>query len=241
MWTTRLLIIAALVTPHAARASSDPQLVVLKYDSPGWNPRPTALRQLAWEIKRRTSVELDVSTATVAIDSDDIFRYPLLVLHGDREFAPLPRQAIRNLGRHLSAGGLLWIDGSEGLADGGFERSARRMLERVFPGSSLAPLSAEHVLLKSFYLVDRFGGRVLARPYVEAILLGDRVAVILGVNDHAGAYAKDDFGNWTYRVSGGERQREMALRFGLNVVLYALCLDYKTDQVHIPFILKRRR
>ncbi len=29
--------------------------------------------------------------------------------------------------------------------------------------------------------------------------------------------------------------------WGVNLVMYALCLDYKEDQVHIPFILQRRR
>jgi hypothetical protein len=28
---------------------------------------------------------------------------------------------------------------------------------------------------------------------------------------------------------------------GVNLVMYALCLDYKADQVHVPFIMKRRR
>ena len=40
---------------------------------------------------------------------------------------------------------------------------------------------------------------------------------------------------------GGERQREMAFRLGINLAMYALCLDYKADQVHVPFILKKRR
>ena len=35
--------------------------------------------------------------------------------------------------------------------------------------------------------------------------------------------------------------REYALRVGVNAFMYTLCLDYKQDQVHIPFILKRRR
>ena len=34
---------------------------------------------------------------------------------------------------------------------------------------------------------------------------------------------------------------EMAARWGINIVMYAMCLDYKADQVHIPFILKRRQ
>ena len=42
-------------------------------------------------------------------------------------------------------------------------------------------------------------------------------------------------------VHGGEAQRERAIRFGVNLMMYALCTDYKADQVHIPFLLKRRR
>ena len=38
----------------------------------------------------------------------------------------------------------------------------------------------------------------------------------------------------------GDRQRELAIRRGVNIVMYALCVEYKADQVHIPFILKRR-
>ena len=68
-----------------------------------------------------------------------------------------------------------------------------------------------------------------------------RLAVILSLNDLAGAVARDEFGEWEYDVGpGGEGAREMTFRLGLNVVMYALCLDYKEDQVHIPFILQRR-
>jgi hypothetical protein len=40
-------------------------------------------------------------------------------------------------------------------------------------------------------------------------------------------------------VPGGNRQREMAIRFGINVVMYALTGNYKTDQVHVPALLRR--
>jgi hypothetical protein len=70
----------------------------------------------------------------------------------------------------------------------------------------------------------------------------DRALVLLGVNDMLGAWSRDNFGNYDYDVfPGGDRQREMSLRLGLNIVMYALCLDYKEDQVHVPFILKRRK
>ena len=40
-------------------------------------------------------------------------------------------------------------------------------------------------------------------------------------------------------VPGGEQQREMAYRFGINLVMYVLTGNYKSDQVHVPAILER--
>jgi len=40
-------------------------------------------------------------------------------------------------------------------------------------------------------------------------------------------------------VPGGERQREMAFRTGVNIVMYALTGNYKTDLVHMPALLER--
>jgi len=90
--------------------------------------------------------------------------------------------------------------------------------------------------------LDRHGGRVASRAFLEGLYVGDRLAVVLSTNDLAGAIARDEFGEWEYDVGvGGDVTREMTFRLGINLVMYALCLDYKEDQVHIPFILKRRR
>ncbi len=40
-------------------------------------------------------------------------------------------------------------------------------------------------------------------------------------------------------VPGGERQREMAYRFGINLLMYVLTGNYKADQVHVPAIMER--
>ena len=40
-------------------------------------------------------------------------------------------------------------------------------------------------------------------------------------------------------VPGGERQREFAYRFGINLLMYVLTGNYKGDQVHVPAILER--
>jgi hypothetical protein len=102
----------------------------------------------------------------------------------------------------------------------------------------------DHVLTKSFYLMQEFPGRwAEGRVWVEAA--DDRVndgvsTVIVGGNDWAGAWAVDGSGLPIYPVvPGGERQREMAYRFGINLVMYALTGNYKSDQVHVPAILER--
>ena len=66
-------------------------------------------------------------------------------------------------------------------------------------------------------------------------------SVIIGSNDWVGSWA-DSFGQKNFNRfnnSPDSRQREMAMRFGVNLVMYALTGNYKADQVHIPHILKR--
>ena len=41
--------------------------------------------------------------------------------------------------------------------------------------------------------------------------------------------------------SAGNQGRESAFRFGVNLLMYATCLNYKRDQVHVPALLKRRK
>ncbi|MEX2407785.1 MAG: DUF4159 domain-containing protein, partial [Rhodovibrionaceae bacterium] len=102
----------------------------------------------------------------------------------------------------------------------------------------------EHVLTKAFYLMQDFPGRYAGGDlWIEDTeeTRNDGVAsVIIGSNDWAGAWAINDVGQPRFAVlPGGERQREMAYRAGVNVVMYALTGNYKSDQVHIPFILER--
>jgi hypothetical protein len=124
----------------------------------------------------------------------------------------------------------------------------RRLLGRLdLP--PLEPVPPDHVLTKSFYLMHRFPGRwdggqvwVEASAAAEAgNLANDGVStIVVGSNDYAAAWARDPDGRPLYPVTpGGERQREMAERFGVNLVIYALTGNYKSDQVHVPALLER--
>lgn len=208
-----------------------------------WNPRSTALKRLAWEIDKRTSIATVAETPEVRLsDKAALRRYPLLFLGGDRAFAAPREDDLAHLRSHLALGGMLVIDSSDSRPGGGFDQSVRSLLKRLWPSEPLKPLSADHVLYKSFYLLRTPVGRVATVPFLEGIERDGRLVVVYSQNDLGGAWARDAFGQWEHEVyPGGEHQREMAFRLGINLAMYALCLDYKSDQVHLPFILRRRQ
>lgn len=209
-----------------------------------WNPRPAALRRMAWELEKRTSLEAELEAAKVALTSDKLHESPFLYFAGDRAFDLPPAAGIEALRRYLTFGGFLLIDSAEGSTDGAFDQSVRKLMDAVFPRPSknLEIIPPDHVAFKSFYLLDRPLGRLAIAPALEGVLRDDRLVAVYVGNDLGGAWARDDFGNYDFPCEpGGEQQRELAFRFGVNLVMYALCLDYKTDQVHVPFIMKRRR
>ena len=157
--------------------------------------------------------------------------------------------AIASVNRYLAGGGLILFDTADqnmvGLS-GGIGPGAIR-LQEIASGLDVPPLipvASDHVLTRAFYLLKDFPGRwVGGTLWVETpqTRVNDGVAsVIVGSNDFAAAWAIDDYGQPLYPVTpGGERQREMAYRFGVNLVMYALTGRYKEDQVHVPAILER--
>jgi Domain of unknown function (DUF4159) len=211
---------------------------------PSWNPRPAALRRLAWELEKRTSIEVDLEATKVALSSDKLHETPFLYFAGDRAFDLPPTSQVEALRRYLTFGGFLLVDSAEGSVGGAFDQSVRKLLDAVFPrpAKNLEIVPAEHVVFKSFYLLDQPLGRLAIAPALEGITRDTRLVSVYVANDLGGAWSRDDFGNNDFPCEpGGEQQRELAFRFGVNVAMYALCLDYKTDQVHVPFIMKRRR
>lgn len=231
------------MAPNLIGAAETSDLTIGRLDLGGAsNPRPTSLRRLLWEVTQRTSIEVNLDAESVSPDSKALFRHPLLIWSGSGAFRALKEDAVRRLRRHLTYGGMLLIDSADADPGGPFDVSVRRTMRRVLPRTEFEKIPNDHVIYKSFYLVDYQAGRTLRVPYIEGIMVDKRYAVVYCQNDLGGAWARDAFGRWEYEVTpGGERQREMAFRLGINLVMYALCLDYKDDLVHTPFILKRRR
>ena len=119
----------------------------------------------------------------------------------------------------------------------------------------LEPVPRDHVLTKTFYLLRDFPGRFNSgQLWVEALPTvseaeasarpargGDGVSsIIITSNDMAGAWAMQADGQPMLPMLEGEpRQRELAFRAGVNIVMYTLTGNYKADQVHVPALLER--
>jgi hypothetical protein len=234
---------AALALPGRARAVADASKLVIGLVQHGgdWNPRPSALRRLGWELTRRTSIETANEPVPVRLDRTGLHRHPLLVLAGAGSFPAFSEAERAALRRHLQYGGSLLVDAADGSDGTGFDAAVRRELGRVLPAAPMEQVPRDHVLHKSFYLLDRQGGRLLVKPWLEAQALDGRLAVVYSQNDLGGAWARSELGEWEYPCTpGGEAQRETAIRLGVNIAMYALCTDYKDDAVHLPFIMRRR-
>src|SRR5262249_32923807 len=209
-------------------------------------PRPGALRRLAWEVEKRTSVDVARGPVLVTPTRHPLHETPFLTWWGERGPERRSAAGMGALRRFLTFGGFLLIDSAEGSTDGAFDGSVRKLVSAVFPpvgaAKSLEVVPSDHVVYKSFYLLDRPLGRLAIAPAMEAVIRDGRIVAAYVANDLGGAWQRDDFGNYDFPCQpGGERQRELAFRMGVNLVMYALCLDYKADQVHVPFIMKRRR
>ena len=216
------------------------------------------LTGLGYVLRQRTSYE---PSEPVGVDpaKDDLSFYPLLYWPMDPREKNLTPAALSKISDYMKLGGTILFDTRDltlGAARGE-SNPGEATLRRLTAGLDLPPLEtlpADHVLTKTFYILHNFPGRWDGgQLWVEALPPpdkngdngpargGDGVSpVIIGGNDWAAAWAMDPSGRPLNEVvPGGEAQREIALRFGINVVMYALTGNYKTDQVHAPALLQR--
>jgi hypothetical protein len=194
----------------------------------------------SWELIRRTSAPARLTVGSVAADSTELLAEPFTVWLGSDAVAPLSEPEVRGLRNYLTLGGVLFVDDSNPEV-GAFGRSVRQELQRILPESPIVPLPPQHVLYKSYYLLDRPYGRVEGPDHLEAIIGGKMLRVLISSHDLIGAMAQQRGGGWTFPVEPrGQEQRELAMRLAVNLAMYVLCLDYKDDQVHAEELMRRR-
>lgn len=208
----------------------------------------------------RTSVE-PAAPVGVDLETDELAFFPVLYWPITTDQPRPSSEAYTKLNAYLRSGGLILFDTRD--ADiarfGGASPNGRKLQDLAAPLDipPLEPLPSDHVLTRTFYLLQDFPGRHTSRDvWVEAAPpdaeqvdgmpfrnLNDGVTpVVIGGNDWAAAWATRPNGAPLVPIGrgfSGERQRELAFRFGVNLVMHVLTGNYKSDQVHVPALLDR--
>jgi Domain of unknown function (DUF4159)/Aerotolerance regulator N-terminal len=217
---------------------------------------------LSDKLWQRTSIE-PMMPMGVDIEKDELAFFPFLYWPVVAGAAQPSDAAYAKLNQYLRTGGMILFDTRD--ADltgfGGGTTPEGQALQIVADGLDIPPLEPmppDHVLTRTFYLLQEFPGRhqggqvwVEASPNAEAVAaegmpfrnLNDGVTpVVIGGADWAAAWATDDSGMPLVQVGrgfAGEQQREIAYRFGINLIMHVLTGNYKSDQVHVPALLER--
>ncbi|WP_417720610.1 DUF4159 domain-containing protein [Salipiger sp.] len=208
----------------------------------------------------RTSVE-PAEPMGVDLETDELAFFPLLYWPVTPSQPTPSPAAYAKLNEYLRSGGMILFDTRDAdVAGFGAASPEGRKLRDLAAPLDIPPLEQvpqDHVLTRTFYLLQDFPGRYNSRDvWVEAAPpdaelvegmpfrnLNDNVTpVVIGGNDWASAWAMDERGNPMIRIGSGfagERQREIAYRFGVNLVMHVLTGNYKSDQVHVPALLDR--
>ena len=268
---TVLLLVSLMPRPYAVAQDLDPDLVraadevalayVITGDTEIDRISEQGLAGLSAALRQRTSVEPGQPIG-IDLDSDDLSLLTFLYWPMTREQAAPSPQAYMRVNAFMRSGGVILFDTRDGDVTGvGGPDMGDTLQQLAAPLDipQLAHIPEDHVLTRTFYLLQDFPGRWQGNPvWVEAPPAGvqaedgvpfrrlnDGVSpVIIGGNSWAEAWAIDDDGYPVFPIGTGwegEEQREMSFRFGINLVTYVLTGNYKSDQVHVPALLDRLR
>lgn len=264
------LLTLPLAPPAAAQDVADDGAVtataevILAYVITG-DPRvdeisEAGLRGLSDTLFFRTSVE-PANPIGVNLELDELAFFPILYWPITQDQPRPSGDAYARLNAYLRSGGMIVFDTRD--ADiarfGSSSLNGRKLQQLAAPLDvpPLEPIPQDHVLTRTFYLLQDFPGRHIGRDvWVEAAPpdaeqiegmpfrnLNDGVTpVVIGGNDWAAAWAMSETGVPLIPIGrgfAGERQRELAYRFGVNLVMHVLTGNYKSDQVHVPALLDR--
>ncbi|MFN3348105.1 DUF4159 domain-containing protein [Pseudorhodoplanes sp.] len=199
------------------------------------------------------------------IARDELAFFPLIywpIVPGAAKPSP---EALARIDTYMKQGGTVLFDTRDAImappGPGGEARSPGMLALREILASldipELEPVSKDHVLTKTFFLLRDFPGRFnTGQLWVEALPAGEDLdgeiearparagdgvsSIMITSNDLAGAWAmRPDGQQMLPMVASEPRAREMAYRAGVNIVMYALTGNYKADQVHVPALLER--
>jgi len=208
-----LILVTIVVTGAVPRGVTVAQV---KYRGGGdWYANPTALPNLLTALRARTEIEVAERPATVSLDDEELFLYPIIHMTGHGRVTFAPDEAV-NLRSYLERGGFLWADDNYGM-----DQYFRAEIQKVLPDDPLVELPHDHDIYHSFYdftsglpkIHEHDGGP----PHGYGIYHDGRLVVFYSFNTDIGDGMEDSEVH-----NDPPEKREAALRMGVNILVYAL-------------------
>ena len=193
------------------------QIARLQYEGGGdWYNDPDVIPNLVKFIKKYVNIELEDSQAVVHVSSREIFKYPIVYLTGHGNLFLRDIDA-KNLREYLISGGFLYVDDDYGL-----DKYFRKEIKKVFPNRNLIELPLDHPLFNIYWKFPRGLPKIHEHypgpPKAYGIFYGGRLVVLYTYNSNISD-------GWTPRHNDPPQKREEALRFGMNIVLFATLMQ----------------
>lgn len=192
------------------------QIARLKYSGGGdWYNDPSAEVNLLKFVQANTNIKVNAQYKFVDVSSDEIFSYPFLFLtgHGNIVFST---DEVNRLRKYLENGGFLYIDDDYGL-----DKAIRREMKKVFPGNDFIEVPFSHKIFNIFYKFENGIPKTHEHdknpPQTFGIFLGNRLSVLYTFESNpSDGWADPEVHN------DPKDKREEALKFGTNIIIYAL-------------------
>lgn len=192
------------------------KLARVKYSGGGdWYNDPSAEVNLLNFIRKNTNIPVEPVYEYVDLSSDNLFSYPILFLTGHGNMN-LSNKEVENLRAYLENGGFLYIDDDYGL-----DEFVKREFQKIFPAQKFTELPFSHEIFRSHYIftsgVPKIHEHDNKPPQAFGIFCGGRLCVLY-------TYESNPSDGWADKEihDNSEERRELSMKFGTNVVVWAL-------------------
>lgn len=209
-----ILLLLAISTP--AQNSGAFEIARVKYAGGGdWYNDPSAEINLLKYVSENTNIKVKPEYVFVDLNSDEIFKYPFLFFtgHGNIVFSD---SDIRRLRTYLENGGFIYIDDDYGL-----DKAVRREFKKVFPDKNFVELPFNHSIYNNVYKFESGPPKTHEHdgkaPQGFGLFEGERLVVYY-------TYESNPSDGWADPEvhNNPPSKREEALKFGTNIIVYAL-------------------
>ncbi len=165
-------------------------------------------------VQQRTSINTARRFRSLRLDSDELFRFPFVVLTGEGNFSFTPRER-ENLKRYVEDGGFLLA--SAGCSNEDWDKAFRREMASLFGPEALKPIPMTHPIFSTVFPIKALqAGKKPTCGYLEGISLRGKLVLVYsadGLNDSANAR--------NCCCCGGSELGN-ALQINANILAYAL-------------------